>query len=72
MEVGLLLSALLFTYAMLRRGRRSRDDYREFPYLGLYSKDKSESPLLYGRHTTNHLYPDREEDDSQDMHRKAG
>jgi hypothetical protein len=62
MPIGLVLFALLFVFVMLRRGRRSSDDSHEFPYEGLYSKDKSESLNLYGRHTENHLYPDRGED----------
>lgn len=62
MAVGMVLFALLVTFVTLRRGRRFYDSYREFPYPGLYSKDKSDSLNLYGRHSENHLYPDREDD----------
>jgi hypothetical protein len=59
MEVGLVLFALLVAFVTLHRGRRFDDSYREFPYAGLYSKDKSDSQNLYGRHSQNHLYPDQ-------------
>ena len=62
MQIGLVLFALLFVFVMLRRGRRSSDDSHDFPYVGLYSKDKSDSLNLYGRHRENHLYPDHGED----------
>lgn len=62
MEIGLVLFALLVVFVTLRRGRRFDDSYREFPYPGLFSKDKSDSLHLYGRHSANHLYPDRGDD----------
>lgn len=62
MEVGLMLFALFVVFATLRRGRRFDDSHREFPYPGLYSKDKSDSLNLYDRHTDNHLYPDQGND----------
>jgi hypothetical protein len=62
MQIGLVLFALLFAFVTLRRGRRSADDSHELPYSGLYSKDESDSPNLYGRHRENHLYPEREEE----------
>ena len=57
MTIMLVLSALLFSAFMIRRGRRADEDYRDFPYQNLYGKEQEHSERLYGPHA-GQLYPD--------------